>query len=94
MIERMTTVADPATYDKAVQRFREARILLPTFAQMADPTMVKPEVRGSVAGVDPDAADAHNLFRKQSVVEEPVMAHKLTAAAFATLADEGAAYLK
>ena len=63
MIERMTTVADPATYDKAVQRFREARILLPTFAQMADPTMVKPEVRGSVAGVDPDAADAHNLFR-------------------------------
>src|SRR5450759_5877939 len=63
MIEQMTTVADRATYDKAVQRFREARILLPTFAQMADPTTVKPEVRRSLAGVDPDAADARNLFR-------------------------------
>lgn len=63
MIERMTTVADRATYDKAVQRFREARILLPTFAQMADPTTVKPEVRASLVGVDPDAADARNLFR-------------------------------
>ncbi|MBM3907014.1 MAG: pyridoxal-5'-phosphate-dependent protein subunit beta [Gemmatimonadetes bacterium] len=63
MIERMTTIADRATYDRAVQRFREARILLPTFAQMADPATVKPEVRASLTGVNPDAADARNLFR-------------------------------
>ena len=59
----LTTIADRATYDKAVQRFREARILLPTFAQLADPATIGTEIRASLAGVDPDAADARNLFR-------------------------------
>jgi cysteine synthase len=53
-------VVDPATRDRAVERFREQRIVLPTFAQLAEPTSVDP---GLAAGVDKDAADPRNLFR-------------------------------
>jgi hypothetical protein len=30
-------VVDPAVYERTVRRFAEARIVLPTFAQLADP---------------------------------------------------------
>ena len=63
MTEQMTSVADRATYDRAVARFREARIVLPTFAQLAEPSRIRSDVRASLAGVDPDAADPRNLFR-------------------------------
>ena len=33
-------VRDRAVYDRAVARFREARISLPSFAQLADPTKI------------------------------------------------------
>ena len=32
-----TTVADARTYERTVGRFRDAKIALPTFAQLADP---------------------------------------------------------
>jgi len=60
VIERMTEVADRATYDRAVTRLRNARIVLPTFAQLAEPGAA---LRAGLAGVDPDAADPRNLFR-------------------------------
>jgi len=60
VIERMTEVADRATYDRAVTRLRKARIVLPTFAQLAEPGAA---LRAGLAGVDPDAADPRNLFR-------------------------------
>jgi cysteine synthase len=56
-------VVDPETYRRTLQRFRAARIALPTFAQLADPTRIPAAVRARIAGVDPDAADAANLFR-------------------------------
>ncbi|MEK7667308.1 MAG: pyridoxal-phosphate dependent enzyme [Gemmatimonadota bacterium] len=56
-------IADRAVYDRAVARFREARIVLPTFAQLADPTRIGADVRAALAGVDPDAAHPLNLFR-------------------------------
>ncbi len=59
----LTTIADRATYDQAVRRFREARITLPTFAQLAEPWTIAPPLRAALAGVDPDAADPRNLFR-------------------------------
>jgi cysteine synthase A len=58
-----TEIEDQATYERAVQRFRDARIVLPTFAQLAEPTRIDPGVRAALAGVDPDAAHPLNLFR-------------------------------
>jgi cysteine synthase len=53
-------VVDAEALANSVARFREQRIVLPTFAQLADPSTIDPSV---TAGVDQDAADARNLFR-------------------------------
>ena len=53
-------VVDATAYANAVTRFRQQRIVLPTFAELADPSTV-PASRH--AGVDKDAADARNLWR-------------------------------
>jgi cysteine synthase len=58
-----TAIVDRATYDRTVTRFREARIVLPTFAQLAEPSRIPAEVRAALDGVDPDAAHPLNLFR-------------------------------
>ncbi len=51
------------SYDNAVKRFRERKIPMPTFAQLADPTKAPAAAIASLQGVDPDAADAANLWR-------------------------------
>jgi cysteine synthase len=56
-------LGDPRTLERAVDRCREAGIALPTFAQLADPTLVPAHVRESLAGVGPDDAHPLNLFR-------------------------------
>jgi cysteine synthase len=56
-------VADRETYQRAVDRFRSAGILLPTFAQLAAPGTLPPETLQALAGVKPDEADPRNLFR-------------------------------
>ena len=43
-------------YARTVERFREAGIVMPTFAQLADPSTIPAETRRRVAEVDPDAA--------------------------------------
>jgi cysteine synthase len=53
-------VHDADALARAVARFRERQILLPTFAQLADPAQINPAL---VAGIEPDSADAANLFR-------------------------------
>ena len=55
--------ANPVAYARAIQRFREARVVLPTFSQLADPSAIPPAVLERLAAVDPDAPDARNLFR-------------------------------
>ncbi|MGE0555397.1 MAG: pyridoxal-phosphate dependent enzyme [Gemmatimonadales bacterium] len=50
-------------YDRAIERFRQARIVLPTFAQLADPSRIPERIAAAVAAVDPDAAHPLNLFR-------------------------------
>ncbi len=50
-------------YDRTVARFRQARILLPTFAELADPAAIPGAVRDALAGVKPDEAHPLNLFR-------------------------------
>ena len=58
-----TTVADTGTYDRAVGRFRDAKIALPTFAQLADPSKVPAGVTRALERVDPDSPHPLNLFR-------------------------------
>jgi len=56
-------VVDGNVYDRAVRRFREAGIVMPTFGQLADPGTIPDEVEARLAAVDPDAPDPLNLFR-------------------------------
>ncbi len=57
-----TTVVDQDAYDRAVERFKERRIALPTFAQLAAAD-VPEAVAAELAGVDRNAPDARNLWR-------------------------------
>ncbi len=56
-------VVDGAAYGRAVARFREAGILLPTFGELADPASMPARVREGLGSVDPDAPHPLNLFR-------------------------------
>ncbi len=56
-------VVDPGVYERTVRRFSEAGIVMPTFAQLANPGTVDPAGASSLASVDPDAADPANLMR-------------------------------
>ena len=58
-----TDIVDPHIYARAVQRFREARVVLPTFAELADPSGISPSTRAAVDTVDPDEPHPLNLFR-------------------------------
>jgi cysteine synthase len=55
--------ADRTAYERTVQRFRDTRTVLPTFAQLIDPPTIPANARAALAGIDPDAPDARNLFR-------------------------------
>jgi cysteine synthase len=54
---------DRQVYERAARRFGEAGIVLPTFAQLADPAKIPDRIRESLAAVDPDDAHPLNLFR-------------------------------
>ncbi len=52
-----------SSYDNAKQRLKEQNIVLPTFAQLRDPSTIPAEVLERLKSVDKDAADPLNLFR-------------------------------
>jgi cysteine synthase A len=56
-------LVDAAVYERAVQRFRDAKIRMPTFAQLSEPTTIPAGVQARLASVEPDAPDPLNLFR-------------------------------
>ena len=56
-------IVDEAVYARTVERFRERKILLPTFAQLAEPGLIPASIREALAAVGPDEADPLNLFR-------------------------------
>ena len=58
-----TEVTDPGGRAHVVERFREQGIRLPTFAELADPSLIDPDIVSALADVDPDFADPLNLFR-------------------------------
>ena len=56
-------LVDATVYENTVARFREARIGLPTFAQLADPSLIPANVRAALRSVGPDDVHPLNLFR-------------------------------
>jgi len=56
-------LVDRGVYDRTVERFRQARIVLPTFAELAQPTLIPPAITKALGGVKPDNAHPLNLFR-------------------------------
>jgi hypothetical protein len=56
-------VADEEALDRTIARFAERNILLPTFAQLADPATIPVSITTSLSGVGPDDPDPRNLWR-------------------------------
>jgi cysteine synthase len=56
-------LVDPDTRDRAVAHFRSAGIVLPTLAELADPSRIPAPITDALRGVGPDEADPRNLFR-------------------------------
>jgi cysteine synthase len=56
-------VTDARALERVVERLRDAHVLLPTFAQLADPSLAPGRVREALARVGPDDPDPLNLFR-------------------------------
>ncbi len=56
-------IVDQAVLERTVTRFRDAGIVLPTFAQLADPSGIPDRIVGRLDGIDPDAPHPLNLFR-------------------------------
>ncbi len=83
ILERLgltTKISDAATLSDTVARFKERKISLPTFAQLADPSKIPADIKARLADVDPDAPDPLNLYRvhwynsedRKGIVEVPV----------------------
>jgi cysteine synthase len=51
------------SYDNAVSRFAERKITLPTFAQLANPSVAPKALTATLPTVDPDTPDPGNLWR-------------------------------
>jgi cysteine synthase len=58
-----TKIVDERVYARTLRRFREANVVLPTFAELADPRRIPEATSRAVAAVDVDAAHPANLFR-------------------------------
>ena len=58
-----TSVVDGDVLERAARRFGANGIVLPTFAQLAEPRRIPPGVQAALAGVGRNDADAGNLWR-------------------------------
>jgi cysteine synthase len=58
-----TEIVDRGVYDRAVAHLRDARVVLPTLSQLADPSTIPDAIAGESEATDADAPRAANLFR-------------------------------
>jgi len=58
-----THLVDGDVYRRTLARFREAGVVMPTFAELMDPATIPAAIADRLAAVDPDAAHPLNLFR-------------------------------
>jgi len=56
-------VVDQAVLDRTARRFRDARIVLPTIAELAEPAKIPQRIQRALADIGPDEAHPLNLFR-------------------------------
>ena len=56
-------IVDQTVYENSVRQFRDAGIVLPTFAQLADPQTIPAAIKERLRAIDPDTPDPLNLFR-------------------------------
>jgi cysteine synthase len=56
-------IVDQATRDRSVAQLREQKVLLPTTAQLADPSTIPEAITKKLADIDPDVPNPLNLFR-------------------------------
>ncbi|MFH1118917.1 MAG: pyridoxal-phosphate dependent enzyme [Bacteroidota bacterium] len=63
MISTINHIVNPAARQKAVERFREKGIVLPTFAQMRNPELVPEKIKTSLKGIGLWDLHPANLFR-------------------------------
>jgi len=54
-------LVDRQVYERTLARFREAKIVLPTFAELADPRSIAAPIRSRLAAVDPDRPHPANV---------------------------------
>ena len=58
-----TAIVDRTVRDRTVALFRDRRIILPTLTELAKPDTIPAAIVEALAGVEPDAPAALNLFR-------------------------------
>lgn len=58
-----TEIVDRSVYDHSLARFRELGIVLPTFAQLADPESIPDSIQARLRSIAPDEPHPLNLFR-------------------------------
>ena len=58
-----TKISDESTLRDTIARFKERKLRLPTFKQLANPELIPEDIKSKLATVDPDAPDPLNLFR-------------------------------
>ena len=73
----LQSVVDPDSYKRSVQRFREANILLPTFAQLADPSTIPADICSALNGVGRNEAHPLNLFSGSTGTTAGTARHRL-----------------
>jgi cysteine synthase A len=56
-------IVDNDVYERTVERFKQRRIALPTFAELSDPESIPPSIRMALRSAGPDEAHPLNLFR-------------------------------
>ena len=47
-----TDVVDADRYERSVKRFRDQKIVLPTFSELADPESINPETKSELSKID------------------------------------------
>ena len=58
-----TEIVDREVYDNTVERFRQAKVRLPTFAELAEPRLIDAGIAAGLASVPRDEPVPSNLFR-------------------------------
>jgi cysteine synthase len=59
----MKTIVNAAVRERNIERLRERGVVLPTFAQLANPSTIPQQIRDALESIDPDAPHPLNLFR-------------------------------